>query len=426
MLRYVILFIFICLYFFPCSLVAKKLEVNVVSDKVILIHADSGKILFEKNIHEKAFPASITKIATALYALELKKSNLDEIFEVSKNAVGSITPSAKKQSNFRSPAYLLETDATHMSLKAGEQLPFYELLSGMLIASANDAANVVAEKLAKSIPEFVEQMNLYIKQIGCNNTHFCNPHGLHHPDHQTTAYDMAMIAKEAWKHPLFREIVAKKKHICPKTNLEYERTLVQTNMLLRSGSFHYSKAVGIKTGYTGRAGTTLVSAASSEDRTLIAVVMGSPSTKDRYEDSIRLFEAAFSEKKMRRWLIDKSSKPFKKKISHAKQLLVAYLPEGLYYDFYPSEESPIKCLISWSIPSLPIQQGAPVGTIKIVDDQGIVLKSTFFYAANDVKEKFWFYLKNRLKQKKIIYLATSVGVFLFIIARSTFKKHKRT
>src|SRR5262249_25642973 len=146
--------------------------------------------------------------------------DLKQVFTADREALASITPEAKRQSNYRSPPHWLETDGTHVGIKKGEELSLYDLLHACLIASANDASNIIAQSLGGTIPQFMDEVNAYLKEIGCKNTHFNNPHGLHHPDHYTTAYDLAMMAKEGLKDPVFRKIVSLMRHSCPRTNLE--------------------------------------------------------------------------------------------------------------------------------------------------------------------------------------------------------------
>src|SRR6185437_6437502 len=143
----------------------------------------------------------------------------------------------------------------------GEEMPLKEYLYGMMVRSGNDAANVIAEYVSGSIPTFMQELNDYLKQIGCLNTTFCNPHGLHHPDHKTTAFDMALLTREAMKNPVFREIVSTVRHKRPKTNKRPAAVLVQTNRIIKSGTqYYYPKAIGVKTGYHSRAQNTLVAA----------------------------------------------------------------------------------------------------------------------------------------------------------------------
>lgn len=380
---------------------AETLKLSINAPAAILINAETGKVLFEKNAHVSSYPASITKVATAIYALKMmSEKRLEEKMVASQEAIASISSQAKRQSNYRSPAHWLETDGTHMGIKRGEEIPFVDLLYGMLLVSANDAANVIAEHIGGTIPAFVEKMNNYLRDLGCKDTHFCNPHGLHHPNHVTTAHDMALITREALKNPLFRQIVSTLRYVCPQTNLQVERNFVQYNALLKRGNFHYSKALGVKTGYTSSAGKTLVAAAEDRGRSLIAVILGCQGTNDRYEDAIKMFEGAFQEPLMRRQILPKGPQKLTRKVHGAKQTLKTYLTDGLNYDFYPAEQSPIKVTISWKDFVLPIQKDQEVACITVADTSGKILKKTPLLAQENLSPTRWHKIKSALIERE--------------------------
>src|SRR3984957_869054 len=238
----------LALLIFTASLHGEVLQLSVSTEEAILMNAKTGKVLFEKNGYKQAYPASTTKIATALLTLHRCRDHLDILITAERESLASISPQAKRQSDYRSPSHWIETDSTHIGIKQGEELSLNDLLHGMLIASGNDAANVIAQRLGGTIPKFMEDVNDYLKKIGCKNTHFNNPHGLHHPAHMTTAYDLAVMAREGLKDPIFKQIVSTVRYTSAQTNLEFERTFTQTNQLLKKGPFFYQKAIGVKTG----------------------------------------------------------------------------------------------------------------------------------------------------------------------------------
>lgn len=289
--------IFFILPFFGLNLQAKPLKVDTFSKSAILINAETGAILYEKNARTPGYPASITKVATALYALEKKGMSLDEIATATEEAIGVVSAQAKRINNVRYPAYRLEPGGSHINIKIGEKLPLRALLYGLMLASGNDAANVIAQHTVGSIPQFMQELNTYLKQIGCRDTNFTSPHGFHDPLHLTTALDMAIITRRALKFPIFREVVKTVRYTRPETNKQPASYLVQSNKLIKQGQFNYPKAIGVKTGYTSPAGHNLVAAAENGERTLIAVLMGGDEVNKRYRDAIALFEAAFAEKK---------------------------------------------------------------------------------------------------------------------------------
>ncbi len=408
------------LYFLCSVLLAQQLECSIAAEGAILMNAKTGAILYEKNAHKQAYPASTTKIATAVYALNLWGGKLGHKMTANRESIASISPQAKRQSNYRSPPHWLESDGTHIGIKAGEEFRFFDLLSGMLISSANDASNVIAQNIGGTIPTFMEGVNRYLKEIGCRNTSFNNPHGLHHPDHVTTPYDLAMIARKGLENGTFRQIVATPRYVCPQTNLEYERTFLQTNLLLRNGPHSYSPAIGVKTGTTQAAGKNLVAAADKDGRCLIAVALGYRGARsDLYKEITQLFEKAFNEQKMRRYLLKKGRVGLSTKVSGARQKLKTALPNGLYYDFYPSEESPVKAKVNWEVPPLPIKAGDAVGTIRIVDERGYTLQETQLLAYEDLNPTLWhrsslFFSENH-RGRKILFLGGSGFIVLFLL-----------
>ena len=255
-------------------------NLNIFSDAAILIDSNSGKTLYEKNSTKKVYPASTTKILTAILAIE-NIENLQEITTVNYSAI-SVIPSGY------SSAYLSE----------GEEISLEYVLQAFLIHSANEAGNVLAEHVSGSIEKFVELMNQKLKEIGCKNTHFVNTNGIHDENHYTTAEDMAIIARYCMKNQTFRKIVAMKSCTIPKTNKSDERYYKNTNDLVNPSSEYYLKeCIGIKTGYTTPAQNCLISACNKDGLELIAVVLGSPridsGKSTRNLDSIELYNYGY-------------------------------------------------------------------------------------------------------------------------------------
>jgi D-alanyl-D-alanine carboxypeptidase (penicillin-binding protein 5/6) len=236
-------------------------------------------------------------------------------------------------------------------------------------------------------------MNAYLGSIGCRNTHFVNPHGLHQSEHTTTAYDMGLIACKAMAHPKFREIVATLDYLKPATNKHPEEHLKMFNHLLRPGKFFYPKAIGVKTGYTSHAQNTLVAAAIQDGRTLIAVLLGCEKRDDRYADARALFEAAFAEQKIRRVLFA-GNEQYHRTIEGAKSSLQAVLGGEMAIEYYPAEEPlDIKACVYWKVPSLPIRKGDSVAEMRVMDGKGNLLQSAPLFAKEEVKGSLFFTLK---------------------------------
>lgn len=238
-------------------------DYQVNAKAAILMDADYGEVLYERNAHEKMYPASITKVMTGLLIIEALEAGTLTIDQ-------PITAGAEVNDK-------MIAGASTADIKAGEVLPLGDVLRCALIPSANEACNILAVTLSGSIPAFVEKMNERAKELGCENTNFANPHGLHDDNHYTTAYDIALISQEAMKYPLFREIVNSKSYEVPATNMHDKRILHDTNALISNFNktgYLYQYATGIKTGYTPEAGYCLASSATKGDRSLVAVVLG--------------------------------------------------------------------------------------------------------------------------------------------------------
>jgi len=407
------LFYIILCFLVPLAFQADQLNLNIAARSAILINAETGAILFAKEPSLPCHPASISKIATALYVLEKKSHALEQLVTASQEAVGVVSPQVKRLGGVNCPPYRLTSDGTHMSLRVGESLTLGHLLHGLLIASANDAANVIAEYVSSSIPAFMDQLNAYLKEMGCRHTSFVNPSGLPHPQQITTAEDMAKITIAAMKYPLFREIVLKAECPRPKTNKQPPSTLFQGNKLLRRGPFFYPKAIGVKTGYTD-AGHNLVAAAREGDRTLIAVLLYCGSSAQRFKDAIALFEAAFSEKKVTRTLLNKDHEKFTRTFRKGKSALKAELIENLELEYFPSEEIPLQAIVHWYDLTLPIQEGQQVGEVRLTAGQGSLLKTAPLFAKQDVGLTFLAKVENVYvvaKAKKVL-IAALMGLSL--------------
>lgn len=248
-------------------------EVSIKSKSAILVEVSTGRILYEKKSTEKMWPASTTKIMTAILVIE--KGNLNDMVTVTETAIGNI------------PSGYVTCD-----LQVGEEISVKDLLNALMIKSANDAAYVLAEHIEGSIDGFSDLMNQKARELGCTGTHFVNPNGIHDDRHYSTAYDLYLIATYAMKNQTFRELVSQTEAVLPATNLypNEDRTLKTTNALINPDSTNYYKnAIGIKTGYTSQAGNCLVSEASRDGLEFIAVVLNG----DRFPDSIQLFDYAY-------------------------------------------------------------------------------------------------------------------------------------
>ena len=240
-----------------------QIEIPVVSAQgAVLYDVTHDKILFEKNADTKFFPASITKLMTALLVLE--HSNLNETVTFSKSAVTN-----------------LESGAVTLKLVEGDKVSVKDCMYGLLLKSANEVANGLAEHVAGSVPKFADMMNAKAKELGCTNTNFVNPNGLNDPNHYTTPRDMVKIAKAAFDNKTLCEIDSTLSYQFPATkNVSQVRTLTPGHkMFYPSDSRYYEGIVGGKTGYTSLAGNTLVTCVEKDGVRMIAVIMKAKSTQ---------------------------------------------------------------------------------------------------------------------------------------------------
>lgn len=275
------------LIFFVCFIFGKSVcmavEPKIASTSAILVEESTQKILYEKNAYEKMYPASTTKILTAILTLE--NCSLDEMATVSRNAI-----------------YSLPAGYVNANLQPGEEMAVKDLLYALMVKSANDAAIVLAEHIGSSIENFAEIMNAKARELGCQNTHFVNPNGIHNDNHYTTAYDLYLIASYCMKNETFRKYVSTTSYTLPATN-QYpatDRICTTTNDMLRSKSQYYNEnVIGIKTGYTTEAKNCLIAGARKNNTELISVTLqggtNSDGLSERYVDTNALFNYGFDD-----------------------------------------------------------------------------------------------------------------------------------
>ncbi len=248
---------------------------SVGSETAILIEADTGTILYEKDAHKQMYPASITKTLTTLIATEM--CDLDEDVVFTQETLSTIP-----------------YDSSRIWVDRDEYMPMEDCLAAILIVSANDVAAGVAEHIGGTLEAFSDIMNERAKELGCLNTHFVNAHGYHDPDHYTTAYDMAQIGRAFFENDLLCSLAKERVfHVDPSPGQPDNISELNTNKLLATREYEYEYLVGSKTGYTSQAGQTLISCAQKDGMKLICVVMNAQ-RPDQYKDTITLFDFGFS------------------------------------------------------------------------------------------------------------------------------------
>lgn len=369
------------LLFLSCSY-AEEETLDISAPSALLMDYNTGRILYEKNINEKMYPASLTKVLTAIVVLE--NSDLEQKATVSYDSVMNI-PYGYVTAN----------------LQVDEELTVEQLLYVLMVGSSNDAAVVLAENIAGSVENFSEMMNEKAKEIGCTNTHFVNPNGEHNENHYTTAYDLALIAKYAMQNETFRKLVSTTSYKLPATNKydKDDRFFTTTNSLLivnnndRLDNYYYKYAIGIKTGFTTPAGNCLIAAANKNDLELITVILGAGQTNDglsaRYLDTISLFNYGYSNFALKEVTSQGSiiqTTSIKGATRKTKQLdLIA--ENNVFVLDSKSNSNPIMPAVSINKTNAPIKQGEIVGTVTYTV-QGIDY-STNLLAKNNVQKSHW-------------------------------------
>lgn len=337
---------------------------SVSGKSAILMEQESGRVLFEKNAHEISRIASITKIMTAIIAIEY--GQLDDIVTVSANAAG--------------------IEGSSLFLQPGQTISLEDLIYGLMLRSGNDAAVAIAEHVGGSIEGFVLLMNQKAELLGMSNTEFQNPHGLDdHEDHYSTAYDMALLTKYAMENETFRKISGTKRHKAENSMGKWDYVWNNKNKLV-TGLYEYS--TGGKTGYTKRAKRTLVSTASKHGIDLIAVTLNAP---DDWNDHIQMFEWGFRNFE----LVELMKKGTMKQVKDEFYKNTAYVDRDFIYPLREEEKEHVALKIELIKPkeTWRKEKNIPlvVGRVTIhLEDKKIGELPIYYKNQISVKEQSWF------------------------------------
>ena len=384
---------------------------DIVGQSAVLVNADTGEILYDKYKDLQIYPASTTKIMTALLALE--NMDLDEVCTVSHNAAF--------------------TEGSRIFLFEGEQLTVEQLLYAMMLPSANDAAIALAEACAGDTDSFADLMNEKAEKLGAENTHFSNPNGLPDETHVTTAYDMALFAREAMKNETFRKIVSTYEYTIPSTDLQpEERLLHNSNRLLYDDvhkaviggvtrTYKYDGILGIKTGYTKAAGSCLVAAGERDGMTLIGVVYHSQ-PEALYTDMIQLLDFGFDNFKMVDLGIEAGEVVGKVDVANGKKHRVevttesdaAATVERMKDQEFSDDPSDYSFKIESEELTAPVEKGEKAGKL-IVSRDGVQVAQLDLFTAEDVEEATW--TDRIIDVILLLILLIAVLVILLIIIR---------
>ena len=410
---------------------AGALEVPDIQAKAALLaDVNTDAVAYAKNIHEKNYPASLTKVMTALLILEKVSGN-----ETLLNQEVTASESAFSDTYYHA-------DGSSAGIKTGEIMTVKQLLQCMLIVSANEACNILAEWDAGSIAAFVDAMNAKAKALGCENTHFVNPSGLHDPDHYTSAWDLYLITKAAMQYPEFMEICDSAKAVIPATNLSKERTLYTTNHLLstwRVIGYRDKRAHGIKTGSTSDAGHCLISSAQEGELHFVSVVMGAERIEENgvgnllnFSETSHLFDYGFKNFAYRTILEDKEIIQ-EVPVSLSKTDYVTVHPANNVESLFPRDLDPAELDRVISLPETveaPVTAGDKLGTMELRDGDTVYASVDLLASSDVTADKFMVFRHNvslffKKPAVKTVAIVLAVLLVLLVIFRLTGLSRRR-
>lgn len=392
-------------------------ELNLSGEGAILIDYNSGAVLYEKNIHQKLYPASTTKIMTAILAIEY--GMMDDIVTVDPEVIGL-------------------TKGSHIALDYDEQMSFEDLINALMITSANDAALALAKHVSGSIQGFINMMNDKAKELGAVNTNFVNPNGLHDDNHYTTAYDLSLIAKYAMSNETFRKFASKSSHTVEPTNKKDEpRYLYSTNEFFygnnkinlngQSIPIKYEGVICGKTGYTGNAGNCLVTLAERNGQSLLSVVLKS-NGKEVYADTHKLLNYGYDNFNN---VIMGHANEFIDNIEIENGTLpyaAIVIDKDVSYTLKANSLDKIERKINFSEEiKAPLSKGDNVGTVEYYLDDTLVGEGDLI-STIDVSEipPVKFYERILDKWYLIVFVALIVLRFVYLFRKSRKRKRRRS
>ncbi len=334
----------------------------VSSSTVYLVNSDTGTVIYEKNADQKVYPASITKLTTALLTMQKYGNSLDTVITVEKSDLDALSG----------------TGSSVLGLKTGEQISVRNLLYGLLVKSGNDCAVVLARAVGGTVSNFVAMMNKEAKKLGATHTHYVNPDGLQDPDHYTTAKDIYLIAQKVMANDFLASVVDTPSYTIPATNVTSAVTVRNTNLLISSSSKYYLSSVkGIKTGTTTEAGACLVSTAESKGMTYYAVVMGGTEsitnqveTNSAFADTKALYQWVLGNFELRQLLSTGTPQEQVSLLYAWKAETLQLVPEKAFDALIPSSEASASVtLVPKNMPksvAAPVKKGQKICTADVM------------------------------------------------------------
>ena len=339
----------ILLVLFPFCVQASELAPNASS--VIVLEPTTGEIIYERNSHERRHPASMTKIMTMLLVMEAIEKDIikwDDIVTVSSNASGM--------------------GGSQILLETGEQMSVYDMFKGLAVASGNDAAVALAEKIAGTEEMFVKMMNDRAKELGLQDTNFKNCHGLDDANHYSSAYDMAIMAKELVKHEKIFEFTSIYEDYLRK-GTDRSFWLVNTNKLVR----FYKGVDGLKTGYTSEAGFCITATANINDMRIITVVMGEPDSETRNKDVSSVFDYVYAQYGLQK-IVDTETILDEVSVEKGKVESVGIVAKEEATDLYNKNDSKGEFTYDIEVDNLkaPLSKGDVVGKLTLKENNNVI------------------------------------------------------
>lgn len=415
----IFILIFLCNLVFPQVLLANniitdELENNekaedifkdITAPNLLLAETSTGNILYERNSDETIYPASLTKLMTAILVVE--NCELDEIVTVSDNAVNSV-PSGYVNAN----------------LQVGEELTVEDLLYVMLIPSANDAANALAEHVGGNIESFSSMMNTRAKELGCTGSNFTNPSGLHQEEHYTTTKDLFLISQKAIENSIIKKIIGTTTYSLPSTNkyTKEARIFTTTNYMIRKSltKYYCDYCIGAKTGYTGDAKNCVVEFAKKDGIELTAIVMGEDSKVkgQKFLDAKEMFEYVFENYNVKK--IAKQNDKYEtvrviNGTKDTKQLEVLY-KNSVNILIENNSEKEVETKVEYTNLKAPIQKGNIVG--KAIYEYDGITYETELIANSNVEESRT--LSNLIKILLVMFI-----IYIIYNLKKSNKKYKK-
>ena len=361
------------------NIVFAENELASSASSVIVMEPTTGKIIYERNMNERRHPASMTKVMTMLLVVEAIEDGIikwDDMVTVSLNA-----------SSMGGSQILLETN---------EQMSVEDMFKGVAVASGNDAAVALAEKIAGSVEMFVDMMNKRAVELGLKDTNFKNPHGLDDANHYSSAYDMAIMSTELVKHPKVLEFTSIYEDYLRK-DTDRSFWLVNTNRLVR----FYDGVDGLKTGYTAEAGFCISATANIDDMRVIAVVMGEPNSDTRNKEVSEIFDYVYAQYDLTN-VIDKNMILEEVVVDLGKSKKIGIVAKENVADLYKKSEgaNDIEYDVEISNVKAPITKGEVVGKLTLKEN-GVISKVIDLTVVEDVEkanivELFFRYIKEVL------------------------------